>query len=79
MSSGRQSDANRQWSERYNIRTGARLPHYPEADGHPHSGSRRPLTHPNRHDRRVQETWWTNSYLPSTPPPSVAKGEAQGK
>jgi hypothetical protein len=26
-----------------------------------------------------QETWWTNSYLPSTPPPSVAKGQAQGK
>ena len=35
-------------------RTGARLPHYPEADGHPDSGSRRSLTHSNRHDGRVQ-------------------------
>jgi hypothetical protein len=26
-----------------------------------------------------KETWWTNSYLPSTPPASVAKGGAQGK
>jgi hypothetical protein len=26
-----------------------------------------------------KETWWTNSYLPSTPPPSIAKGGAQGK
>ena len=26
-----------------------------------------------------KETWWTNSYLPSTPPPSVAKGPAAGK
>src|SRR5580704_5905311 len=32
----------------------ARLPYYPEADGHPASGSRRSLTHPNRHDGRVQ-------------------------
>ena len=29
------SDANRQWFECYNTRTGARLPYYPEADGHP--------------------------------------------
>jgi hypothetical protein len=48
------SDANRQWFECYNTRTGARLPYYPEADGHPASGSRRSLTHPNRHDGRVQ-------------------------
>ena len=26
-----------------------------------------------------KETWWTNSYLPSTPPPSVAKGPGAGK
>jgi hypothetical protein len=26
-----------------------------------------------------KETGWTNSYLPSTPPPSVAKGPAPGK
>ena len=26
-----------------------------------------------------KETWWTNSYLPSTPPPSVAKGSGAGK
>jgi hypothetical protein len=25
-----------------------------------------------------KETWWTNSHLPSTPPPSVAKAQAQG-
>ena len=50
----RYQDANRQWFECYNTRTGARLPYYPEADGHPDSGSRRSLTHPNRHDGRVQ-------------------------
>src|SRR5271170_5766864 len=33
---------------------GSHLPHYPEADGHPDSGSRRSLTHPNRHDGRIQ-------------------------
>ena len=48
------SDANRQWFECYNTRTAARLSHYPEADGHPDSGSRRSLTDPNCHDRRVQ-------------------------
>ena len=26
-----------------------------------------------------KETGWTNSYLPSTPPPSVAKGPGAGK
>ena len=26
-----------------------------------------------------KDTWWTNSYLPSTPPPSVAKGPGAGK
>jgi hypothetical protein len=26
-----------------------------------------------------KETGWTNSYLPSTPPPSVAKGPSAGK
>ena len=26
-----------------------------------------------------KETWWTNSYLPSTPPPSLAKGPSAGK
>jgi hypothetical protein len=26
-----------------------------------------------------KETWWTNSYLPSTPPPSVAKGSGARK
>jgi hypothetical protein len=26
-----------------------------------------------------KETWWTNSYLPSTPPTSVAKGPGAGK
>jgi hypothetical protein len=26
-----------------------------------------------------KETWWTNSYLPSTPPSSVAKGPGTGK
>ena len=26
-----------------------------------------------------KETWWTNSYLPSTPPPSVAKSPSAGK
>ena len=26
-----------------------------------------------------KETWWTNSYLPSTPPPSVAKGPGARK
>ena len=26
-----------------------------------------------------KETWWTNSYLPSTPPPSAAKGSGAGK
>ena len=26
-----------------------------------------------------KETGWTNSYLPSTPPPSVAKGRGAGK
>jgi hypothetical protein len=35
-------------------RTGARLPYYPEADGHPDSGSRRSFTHSNRDDGRVQ-------------------------
>jgi hypothetical protein len=28
---------------------------------------------------KSKETWWTNSYLPSTAPASVAKGGAQGK
>jgi hypothetical protein len=27
----------------------------------------------------AKETWWTNSYLPSTPPPSVAKGPGARK
>src|ERR1700759_3592613 len=27
----------------------------------------------------AKETWWTNSYLPSTPPPSVPKGPGAGK
>jgi hypothetical protein len=26
-----------------------------------------------------KETWWTNSYLQSTPPPSAAKGPGAGK
>jgi hypothetical protein len=51
---GQVSDANRQWFEYYNSNTGAGLPHYPEADGYPDSGSRRSLTHPNRHDGRFQ-------------------------